>query len=138
MHSPAVELQVPTKAGEEAGFTLIELLVVIVILGVLITIAVVSYLGFSDRASRTAAKANVRTVVPAMTAYYTENSTYIGATLTTLRNSYDLQIDDSAASHYKISDLSDGSYCLQDNVGDWYAWTTGPNAPIDTGSASHC
>ncbi len=126
------------KAGEEAGFTLVELLVVIVILGVLMAIAVVSYLGFSERASRTVAKANVRTVVPAMAAYYTENSTYVGATLTTLRDSYDLQIDDSAASHYKISDLSDDSYCLQDNVGEWYAWTTGPDEPIDADTAGHC
>ena len=127
-----------SKTREEAGFTLVELLVVIVVIGVLITIAVVSYLGFSDRASRTTAQANVRTVVPALTAFYTEHSTYAGATLTTLRETYDLQIDDSAASHYKISDLSGSSYCLQNHVGDWYAWTTGPNAPIDAGTASHC
>jgi general secretion pathway protein G len=127
-----------SKAGEEAGFTLIELIVVIVVIGVLITIAVVSYLGFSDRANRSAAQANVHSVVPALTAFYTEHSTYSGATLTTLREKYDLQIDDSAASRYKISSLSDSSYCIQNHVGDWYAWTTGPNEPIGAGTASHC
>ncbi len=117
---------------------MIELLVVIVVIGVLITIAVVSYLGFSDRASRATAQANVRTVVPAMTAFYNEHSTFTGATLTALRKEYDLQIDDSAASRYKISDQSGSSFCLQNHIGDWYAWTTGPNEPIDSGTTSHC
>jgi prepilin-type N-terminal cleavage/methylation domain-containing protein len=136
MRSPAAELS--TRAGEEAGFTLIELVVVMIILGILSAIAVVSYVGFSQRASSATAKANVRTVTPALAAFYTENSTYLGATLTELRENYDLQIDDSAASHYKISDQSDSSYCLQNNVGNWYAWTTGPSEPIDAGTVGHC
>ena len=117
---------------------MIELLVVIVILGILVAISVVSYVGFSDRARRTTAKANVRIVVPALTAFYTDHSTFTGATLTVLRDDYDLQIDDSAASRYKISSLSDNSYCLQNHIGDWYAWKTGPDQPIDSGSTSHC
>ena len=117
---------------------MIELLVVIVIIGALIAIAVVGYFGFSDRASRTAAQANVRTALPALAAFYTEHSTYVGATLTVLRDEYDLEIDDSALSHYKVSGQSVSSYCFQDHVGDWYAWTTGPDAPIDVGNASHC
>ena len=116
MRSSAAELSV--TAGEEAGFTMVELLVVIVILGILMAIAVLGYFGFSERASRTTAKANVRTVVPALAAFHTENSTYTGATLTVLREQYDLQIDDSSASRYKISNLGDNSFCLQNHVGD--------------------
>ena len=69
-------------AREEKGFTLIELLVVIVILGILVAIAVPSYLSFRGNAQDAAAQSNVRSAIPAAEAWFQDtaggNSTYTG------------------------------------------------------------
>ena len=64
------------RLAREEGFTLIELLVVIVIIGILLAIAVPSYLGFKDRADSKAGLANIRATVPAAEAYYSDHGDY--------------------------------------------------------------
>jgi type IV pilus assembly protein PilA len=119
----------------EQGFTLIELLVVIIIIGILLAIAVPSYLGFRDRAAKSAAQANLRSMVPAVEAYYADNGAYTGMTTTNLKSDYDAGIpaaSSATADGVWVVSVGASTYCLRSNKSSFSYYKNGPSGDIST------
>ena len=118
------------ELSREQGFTLIELLVVIVIIGILLAIAVPSYLGFRGRAQDSKAEANIRSAIPAAEAFFGDNGTYTGMTKSVLISSYNSGL--SGDTTLKFAVKSGGAQYCVDEVGQgtttWYY--AGPGGTI--------
>ncbi|MCW2975078.1 MAG: type secretion system protein [Actinomycetia bacterium] len=135
----------------EQGFTLVELMIVLLTLGILLTVAVPSYLTLKDKASKSAAKQDVSQVFRAVQSYNADNfpgskndpsgvATDTGFDNVSLQalTKYDTSID-AAASLLVVDPVgftrSPTDVCLTATVGRWTAAQHGLNGPISIGTA---
>jgi general secretion pathway protein G len=139
-------------ADEETGFTLVELTIVLLILGILLTIALPSYLSFKDRANKTAAKANVAQAMRSVNSYSADNypnapndpnavatdTGYLNITLSALATKYDASISTTPGAPFVINPAgftgSATDFCLTAVSGRWIAAQHGPSGSIQVGT----
>jgi prepilin-type N-terminal cleavage/methylation domain-containing protein len=140
-------------AGEE-GFTLVELTIVLLILGILLTIAVPSYLSFKDRSYKTAAKADVAQVLRSVVSYGADNypnsandpdpatstsdSGYLGLDLAPIATKYDASVSTTPGAPFVINPAgfaaSATDFCVTAVAGRWIAVQHGPGGGITVGT----
>jgi prepilin-type N-terminal cleavage/methylation domain-containing protein len=138
--------------GEE-GFTLVELMIVLLTLGILLTIAVPSYLSFKDKGYRAAASQDVAQAFRAVQSYNADNfpgsrndpdannanTGFQGIRLDLLATKYDAGIDsDPTTSPFVVNPVgftgSATEVCLTATVGRWVAAQHGVNANVTLGT----
>ena len=83
-----------------------------------------------DEANLRASVANLRASIPAIEAYYQDNNTYIGLTLT------GLQSIDAGIRGISIVSASEQTYCVEATSGGSRAFKNGPSGEIMLGSCS--
>ena len=95
------------RLRSDEGFTLIELLVVMIIIGILIAIAVPSYLAFQGTAQTTKAQADVRAAIPDAEEFFANNNTYVGLDDAMLKT-----LDPGVGSDVHVVGAGATAYCL--------------------------
>lgn len=150
---PLVE-RLRRRLASEDGFSLIELMITLLTLGILMTVAVPTFLTFKDNAAKGAAKQGVSQAVRAVQSYKADNfpnsredpdaststtdTGFLGISLTGLAK-YDASlvatsgiIINPSGWNGNVSSATD--FCLTATSGRWVAVQHGPDSPISVGT----
>ena len=110
--------------------TLVELIIVMMLVAILMLVAVSAFRGYRDRANDAAAKENIYTVLPVISAYFVDHESYAGMNLAVLKSAYDAGINPA---RYALGSVppTDTTYCIQSSSGDRTWRKNGPDADVE-------
>jgi type IV pilus assembly protein PilA len=74
--------------AQKSGFTLIELLIVVVIIGILAAIAIPKFANTKEKAYIASMKSDLRNLITAQEAYFSDNNSTYASSTTALSTSY--------------------------------------------------
>jgi prepilin-type N-terminal cleavage/methylation domain-containing protein len=143
---------VQRRLADEKGFTLVELMIVLLTLGILMTVAVPTFLSFKDKAAQSAAKQEISQAIRAVQSYKADNfpgsrddpdadptnTGFLGISITGLAK-YDAALAGTTPviinpSGWNGNVASATDFCLTATVGRWVAAQHGPDTPIALGT----
>src|SRR5690348_10698986 len=106
------------------GFTLIELLIVVVIIGILAAIAIPKFAATKDKAKLASIKTDLRNLMTAQEAYFSDNATYAAA------------VGNLTGTPYNFSFSAGNTAAVAGVASGWTATAT--NSSISSGSTNSC
>lgn len=134
------------NTANKRGFTLIELTIVIAIIGIVAAIAVPNYSNYVTATRRSDAQVPLLDLAHRMDRFFTENNTYVGATLANVNmpaaspeGFYNLAITGTGATTYTIqatpvgAQLADDTECASFTLNE-----LGQKGITGTGNAQDC
>ena len=133
--------------GDERGWTLLEMLAVVVIIGVLLAVAVPSYLHVREASQTVVAKANVRSALPSIEGYFADYGDYAfdrrsdgspAASVSDALLSYDGGLPFSGVAAITVVSVGSGGagYCVSAKADDGEFWKkVGPGGSISVAAA---